>query len=175
MNSITPQQTPMVFDTFSTPVGTMIVVQDEQGLRYIDFLDCPNPLPTVDSWRRDKLACQPAREQLQAYFAGELKRFDLPLALIGTDFQQRVWEVLAEVPFGTTITYGEMAKQLNQPSASRAVGMANGRNPLSIVLPCHRVVGSNRKLTGYRGGLPIKMFLLKLEGLNIDEQDRITP
>ncbi|WP_439136175.1 methylated-DNA--[protein]-cysteine S-methyltransferase, partial [Pseudomaricurvus sp.] len=109
-----------------------------------------------------------------AYFEGELTTFDLPLAPIGTEFQQRVWRALAKVPFGTTITYGEMATQLDQPSASRAVGMANGRNPLSIVLPCHRVVGTSRKLTGYRGGLPIKTFLLNLEGLRIDERGTLS-
>ncbi|NHO66274.1 methylated-DNA--[protein]-cysteine S-methyltransferase [Aestuariicella hydrocarbonica] len=173
----------MCFDTFTTPVGTLIVVQDEQGLRYIDFQDGPNPLTPMDSWQRDTHFCQAAREQLLAYFASELLRFELPLAPIGTAFQQRVWRVLAQVPYGTTMTYGEMAQQLNQPSASRAVGMANGRNPLAIVLPCHRVVGANRTLTGYRGGLPIKTCLLKLEGLAIDEpkglvideQARISP
>lgn len=175
MKPIIPQQTPMVFDTFSTPVGTMIVVQDDEGIRYIDFQDCPTPLTPAHSWKRDSRACQSAREQLLAYFNRELTCFDLPLAPIGTEFQQRVWSVLADVPFGTTITYGDMARQLHQPSASRAVGMANGRNPLSIVLPCHRVVGASRKLTGYRGGLPIKMALLKLEGLDINSQHKLTP
>lgn len=173
MPSINPKNTPMVFDTFKTPVGMMIVVQDEEGLRYIDFQDCPNPLTPANTWQQDKHFCKPAREQLLSYFNGELTAFELPLAPIGTEFQQRVWEILAEVPFGTIITYGNMAKQLHRPSASRAVGMANGRNPLSIVLPCHRVVGANRKLTGYRGGLPIKTFLLKLEGLNVSQQDTL--
>lgn len=173
MAAISPQNTRMAFDTFNTPVGTMIVVQDDQGVRYIDFQDGPEPLSPVDSWQRDARFCQAAREQLQAYFVGELTQFDLPLAPIGTDFQQRVWTVLADVPYGQTISYGEMAKQLQHASAARAVGMANGRNPLAIVLPCHRVVGANRTLTGYRGGLPIKTFLLTLEGLTIDQQRRI--
>ncbi len=158
------------FDTFTSPVGEVIVVQDKQGVRYVDFQDGPKPLPIRAEWQRNPAFCRQAREQLQAYFAGDLTQFELPLAPIGTDFQQRVWHVLAEVPYGHTCSYGDMAQRLNQPTAARAVGMANGRNPISIILPCHRVVGSNRKLTGYRGGLPIKTFLLTLEGFSIDNQ-----
>jgi methylated-DNA-[protein]-cysteine S-methyltransferase len=170
MSAITPLNTPMYFDTFDTPAGTMIAVQSERGLHYVEFQDGPHPLPIGSTWLRDADFCRTAREQLLAYFAGELTIFNLPMAPLGTDFQQRVWAVLAKVPYGQTITYGAMAKQLQQPSAARAVGMANGRNPLSIVLPCHRVVGSNHTLTGYRGGLPIKTLLLKLEGVTVNEQ-----
>lgn len=173
MSAITPLNTPMYFDTFATLAGTMIAVQSERGLHYVEFQEGPYPLPVAGNWRRDRGFCQTAREQLLAYFDGSLTAFDLPLAPLGTDFQQRVWNALAEVPYGQTITYGDMARQLQQPSAARAVGMANGRNPLSIVLPCHRVVGTNRKLTGYRGGLPIKTLLLKLEGLMINEQQQL--
>ena len=101
--------------------------------------------------------------QLRAYFAGELENFDLPLAPQGTPFQLSVWNRLCEIPYGETISYGELARRLGNPNASRAVGLANGSNPIPIVIPCHRVIGSNGKLTGYGGGLPIKEKLLALE------------
>ncbi|WP_110665051.1 methylated-DNA--[protein]-cysteine S-methyltransferase [Salinicola halophilus] len=102
--------------------------------------------------------------QLQAYFAGELQRFELPLAPRGTDFQQRVWHALATIPWGETRSYRELAVAIDRPTASRAVGMANGRNPLAIVVPCHRVIGTNGTLTGYAGGLERKRWLLQHEG-----------
>ena len=164
---------PVFFDLFNSPVGEVIVVADEQGLRHVDFEDCPRPLTRQEHWQRNPDFCRAAREQLQAYFAGDLRQFDLPLAPEGTDFQKLVWKELAKVPFGEITTYGTMAKNLGRPSASRAIGMANGRNPLSIILPCHRVIGASKKLTGYRGGLPIKTFLLKLEGLEVRDQQLI--
>jgi methylated-DNA-[protein]-cysteine S-methyltransferase len=103
------------------------------------------------------------REQLAAYFAGELRAFDVPLDLRGTAFQQRVWAALRDIPYGETRTYGELAAALGAPSASRAVGLANGRNPISIVVPCHRVVGASGSLTGYAGGVERKRALLDLE------------
>ncbi|MCP2163681.1 methylated-DNA--[protein]-cysteine S-methyltransferase [Goodfellowiella coeruleoviolacea] len=102
-------------------------------------------------------------EQLTAYFAGELTQFELPLTLAGTPFQQRVWALLREIPYGTTVSYGELAEQLGQPTAARAVGLANGRNPVGIIVPCHRVVGANGDLTGYGGGLDRKRQLLDFE------------
>ncbi len=162
--------TPQYYDTFDSPVGEMIVVTDEQGLRHVDFQQCARPLVMDSTWVRNGEACREARQQLLAYFAKELRQFDLPLAPRGTEFQQVVWQELAKVDFGTLSTYGQMAKHLGRPTASRAIGMANGRNPLSIVLPCHRVVGANKKLTGYRGGLDIKTFLLKHEGFQIEDQ-----
>ena len=104
-----------------------------------------------------------AIRQLAAYFAGELEIFDLPLAPEGTPFQLAVWRRLNDIPYGETISYGELARRLGNPKASRAVGLANGANPIPIVIPCHRVIGSNGKLTGYGGGLPIKEKLLALE------------
>jgi len=101
--------------------------------------------------------------QLEDYFAGSLTSFDLPLALVGTEFQRAVWAALLEIPYGATISYGELARRIGLPSASRAVGMANGRNPVSIVVPCHRVVGADGSLTGYGGGVNRKRFLLALE------------
>jgi methylated-DNA-[protein]-cysteine S-methyltransferase len=105
---------------------------------------------------------EPVR-QLRAYFAGDLETFDLPLAPAGTPFQLAVWRELCKIPYGKTISYGELARHLGNPNASRAVGLANGANPIPIVIPCHRVIGSNGKLTGYGGGLPIKEKLLALE------------
>ncbi|GAA4102829.1 methylated-DNA--[protein]-cysteine S-methyltransferase [Actinomadura miaoliensis] len=102
-------------------------------------------------------------EQLKAYFAGELTTFDLPLALHGTPFQLRVWAALQEIPYGETISYGELAQEIGKPTAARAVGLANGRNPISIIVPCHRVIGSTGSLTGYGGGLERKRFLLDFE------------
>ncbi|GAA2125566.1 methylated-DNA--[protein]-cysteine S-methyltransferase [Actinomadura napierensis] len=104
-----------------------------------------------------------AAEQLAAYFAGDLTDFDLPLALRGTPFQGRVWAALREIPYGETTTYGELAVELGKPSASRAVGLANGKNPVGVIVPCHRVVGSTGSLTGYGGGLDRKRYLLDFE------------
>ena len=103
------------------------------------------------------------REQLAEYFAGERQQFDVPLKLAGTPFQQRVWQELVRIPFGTTITYAQLAQRVGKPTASRAVGHANGRNPISIIVPCHRVIGANGKLTGYAGGVEKKQWLLEWE------------
>ena len=109
-----------------------------------------------------------ARRQLTAYFAGRLRAFDLPLAPNGTDFQRRVWVELTKIPFGTTVSYGELARRLSNAAAVRAVGAANGRNPIPIIVPCHRVIGSNGSLTGFGGGLPRKQWLLRHEGGQIE-------
>jgi methylated-DNA-[protein]-cysteine S-methyltransferase len=112
---------------------------------------------------RDDGAFPQAVEQLEAYFAGELTAFDLALRLDGTDFERRVWDQLLAIPYGETLSYGEVARRLGQPTASRAVGLANGRNPIGIIVPCHRVIGADGTLTGYGGGLPRKRALLDLE------------
>lgn len=104
-----------------------------------------------------------AKEQLEDYFLGRLITFDLPLSMTGTEFQKRVWSALCEIPYGTTISYGELARRVDNPKGSRAVGLANGSNPISIIIPCHRVIGSNGKLTGYGGGLSRKAALLDFE------------
>lgn len=117
---------------------------------------------------------QAAIVQLGEYFAGARRAFELPLAPRGTEFQQAVWEQLALIPFGETTTYGALARAIGRPGSSRAVGAANGANPLPIVLPCHRVVGADRTLTGFGGGLPIKRQLLTLEGLQL-EGDKVLP
>jgi methylated-DNA-[protein]-cysteine S-methyltransferase len=117
----------------------------------------------INEWRRDDDQFREATRQLQAYFAGELTEFDLPLAPAGTEFQKRVWTELQKIPYGSTINYGELARRVGHPNASRAVGGANGKNPISIIIPCHRVIGSNGSLTGYGGGIERKRFLLDLE------------
>lgn len=146
-----------------SPTGRLLLVADEHGLREVVFAQGRTP-PVVDpSWMRDDSWFSEPLRQLQAFFAGELRDFDLQLKLQGTAFQQRVWTALREIPFGQTISYGELARRVGNPAASRAVGLANGSNPLPIIIPCHRVIGSNGKLTGYGGGLENKRWLLDFE------------
>lgn len=159
-----------------SPIGDLMVVANEAGaLVAIDFLEDGSPavvaFPGMTQWVEEtgeagEKTAQ-AVEQLQAYFAGTLQHFSLTLAPHGTDFQQEVWKMLLEVPFGQTWTYQELANRLGKPKAVRAVGGANGRNPIPIVIPCHRVIGADGTLTGYGGGLPIKEKLLALEGLAV--------
>lgn len=115
------------------------------------------------SWQASDAPFAAVREQLAEYFAGERQQFDVPLKLVGTPFQRRVWQALVRIPFGTTITYGQLAQRVGQPTASRAVGHANSRNPVSIIVPCHRVIGADGKLTGYAGGVDKKQWLLAWE------------
>lgn len=117
--------------------------------------------------RKETPLLKEAHRQLDAYFDGRLKTFDLPYLLEGTPFQQKVWRALCNIPYGTCITYGELAARIGDPKACRAVGMANGRNPLPVIVPCHRVIGSGGKLTGYTGGLDIKTKLLQIEGITL--------
>lgn len=155
------------YDLLDTACGQLLVAIDEHGLRHVDFVDGLRTLPDQAGWRRDSEALAPYLAQFRAYFAGELQRFTLPLAAQGTAFQQAVWQALCDIPYGETRSYGEIAHAIGKPSASRAVGAANSRNPLSVIVPCHRVIGQNGSLTGYAGGLPIKQALLRLEGIPI--------
>ena len=125
----------------------------------------PNEVKTADQadWIEDPAGFGDVIAQLEAYFAGELTEFDIVLDLEGTEFQKRVWAELLTIPYGQTRSYGEMARNLGKPGASRAVGLANGRNPVSIIVPCHRVIGADGSLTGYGGGLDRKTHLLDLE------------
>jgi methylated-DNA-[protein]-cysteine S-methyltransferase len=147
----------------ASPVGPLLLAADAQGLRRIDFGDESRAQRVCVSDSGVDSILEETVRQLQAYFAGKLEMFDLPLVPAGTPFQQTVWRHLCEVPYGQTISYGELASRIGNPKASRAVGLANGSNPIPIVIPCHRVIGSNGKLTGYGGGLPIKEKLLALE------------
>lgn len=146
-----------------SPIGTLLLAGDGAGLQQILFSTEGRPARPEPEWEENPSALADAVRQFKAYFAGELENFDLSLAPQGTPFQQRVWSELQKIPYGETISYGELARRIGNPKASRAVGLANGSNPLSIVIPCHRVIGSNGKLTGYGGGLPIKEKLLALE------------
>lgn len=146
-----------------SPVGPLLMAADDRGLRSIEFMNGRRSVQANPQWRDDAEPLRETIRQLRAYFAGELESFDLKLAPQGTPFQLSVWNHLCDIPYGETISYGELARRVGNPNASRAVGLANGSNPIPIVIPCHRVIGSNGKLTGYGGGLPIKEKLLGLE------------
>jgi methylated-DNA-[protein]-cysteine S-methyltransferase len=155
--------TSTAYTTMPSPVGPLLIAADDTGLRQINFVQgrhSANPDPT---WQQDANQLQEVIHQLRAYFAGELEAFNLPLAPQGTAFQLKVWKLLCDIPYGETLSYGELARRAGNSNASRAVGLANGSNPIPIIIPCHRVIGSNGKLTGYGGGLPIKEKLLALE------------
>jgi methylated-DNA-[protein]-cysteine S-methyltransferase len=144
-----------------SPVGDILLRADDEGrltelyLRHDGAVELGPAQPPFDA----------VREQLDAYFAGELEAFDVPLAVHGTDFQVRVWDQLTRIPFGETISYSELARRLDDPKLVRAVGLANGRNPISIIIPCHRVIGADGSLVGYGGGLERKRWLLEHEAV----------
>lgn len=154
-----------------SPVGPLLLVGDEAGLRAIDFLNGRRNVAPDPRWVEDRTSLMPVIEQLKAYFAGELERFELQLAPEGTEFQKKVWNELCNIGYGETISYGELARRIGNAKASRAVGLANGSNPIPIIIPCHRVIGSNGKLTGYGGGLEIKEKLLALEQRQLRFED----
>jgi len=153
----------MVYTNMESPVGPILLARVETGLTHIMFHGSKYPARIREGWRKDAAPLRDAVDQLRAYFAGERFNFDLPLAAGGTPFQKKVWAALCEIPCGETRSYGEQAASIGLPDASRAVGAANGRNPIAIVIPCHRVIGANGKLTGYAGGLNIKQALLEHE------------
>jgi methylated-DNA-[protein]-cysteine S-methyltransferase len=149
--------------TLDSPVGELLLLGDELGLAGLDMVRRrPDPDIAV-GWRHDAARFREAAAQLNAYFAGELTAFTVPLSLHGTRFQLRVWQALQAIPYGTTVSYGWLASGLGMPRGSRAVGLANGRNPVPVIVPCHRVVGADGALTGYGSGLGRKRFLLELE------------
>jgi methylated-DNA-[protein]-cysteine S-methyltransferase len=153
------------YQYIDSPVDSLLLAADEHGLQLIEFHTPRHPMARVADWREgDNAVLQATRVQLEEYFAGTRTSFGLPLAPHGTAFQKEVWHALADIPYGQTISYAQLALRVGKPSAMRAVGAANGRNPLPIVLPCHRVIGADGSLTGFGGGLPTKQFLLELEG-----------
>lgn len=151
------------YDMMPTDQGELLVAIDERGLVHVDFLAGLRPLPDMQDWQQDGEALAPFLAEFRDYFAGRLQRFTLPLAPRGTAFQQAVWQALCDIPYGETVSYLQIAEAIGNPRAVRAVGAANGRNPLSIIVPCHRVIGRSGELTGYGGGIPIKRWLLALE------------
>jgi methylated-DNA-[protein]-cysteine S-methyltransferase len=148
-----------------SPIGTLLIAGDDEAIHRIEFPEKGQACRPKADWEESMRGpIGQAVRQLREYFAGRRTEFDLPLAPEGTLFQRKVWRLLSEIPYGETISYGELAKRAGNPKASRAVGAANGSNPIPIVIPCHRVIGSNGKLTGFGGGLPTKHALLELEG-----------
>jgi methylated-DNA-[protein]-cysteine S-methyltransferase len=152
----------MKYTYYESSVGSLLLT-GEKKLETIVFPKSQKRQPPPDDWTEDAGFFKIVISQLDAYFEGELTRFDVPMDLKGTDFQQTVWEELAKVPYGVTISYGELAKRIGNPKACRAVGMANGKNPIPIIIPCHRVIGKNGTLTGFGGGLDVKQALLNIE------------
>ena len=154
---------PTRFVVLPSPVGELLACADTAGkVTGLHFLDGRTPSRNAD-WVHDEDALAPLRRQLQEYFAGERQEFELELAPVGSPFQLEVWSALRAIPYGETASYGEIAAVVGQPGAARAVGGANNRNPIAIVVPCHRVIGASGSLTGYGGGLPRKQQLLALE------------
>jgi len=151
---------------FDTPIGTLTLVASDDGVSRVLFdgqtpgqVGLASDLPVID----DDPVLLAAEAQIHEYFAGDRKDFDLPLDLHGTEFQVEAWRALASVPYGETTSYGEQAERIGRPGAFRAVGAANGKNPVPIILPCHRIVGANGSLTGFAGGLELKQWLLSME------------
>jgi len=151
------------YTTVDSPIGELTLIGDEQGLSGLYMQRQLYGPEREEAWRLDPAPFAEATSQLEAYFAGERTAFDLPLAPRGTPFQQRVWDLLRAIPFGETTTYGALATALGNPRTVRAVGLANGRNPISIVVPCHRVIGADGSLVGFGGGLERKRALLAHE------------
>jgi methylated-DNA-[protein]-cysteine S-methyltransferase len=148
---------------YASPLGPLLVAETSEGLNRLDFLDEATPFEAPDGWVEVDRLPSGALDQLDAYFRGDRQSFELPLAPQGTPFQRTVWRALERIPYGTTASYREVATAIGKPEAVRAVGAANGRNPLAIVVPCHRVVGSDGSLTGFAGGIERKAALLALE------------
>lgn len=146
-----------------TKIGSLLLAGSDEGLSLLGFPAGKMQKRHESGWQREEAPFKNVVEQLDAYFAGDLDKFDLQLKPMGTDFQLSVWQALLEIPYGETWSYGQLAKHINKPKASRAVGAANGMNPIPVIIPCHRVIGSSGKLTGFGGGLETKDTLLNLE------------
>lgn len=157
---------PLAWCHIQSPIGKLVVAGCENHLHHIGFPNGSRKTEIHPDWRHDPTPFAALREQLRAYFAGELIKFDLQLRPSGTQFQQAVWQALMDIPYGETTSYGALASTIGRPKASRAVGAANGANPIPIVIPCHRVIGADRSLTGFGGGVETKAFLLELEGFS---------
>ncbi len=148
---------------WASPVGRLLLVGDHDGLHGLHFQDGKHPMNIDKAWQENRRLFKDVIKQLEQYFSGRLQKFSVPLALEGTKFQRSVWRALTTIPYGATMSYGAIAKKVGNAHASRAVGAANGQNPVSIIVPCHRVIGGNGQLVGYGGGLSIKKTLLDLE------------
>ena len=153
----------MYYCYLETPIGDLLLAGEEEALCLIGFPQGSMRLEAESDWIFSEKPFAAAREQLTAYFSGKRKTFDLALRPTGTEFQLQVLDELQKIPYGTTVSYGDIANRIGRPKAVRAVGAANGRNPLPIIIPCHRVIGARGDLTGFGGGIPTKKALLRLE------------
>ena len=153
----------MYYCYLTTPIGDLLLAGDDQALSLVAFPEGTRRCDPEPDWIHDEAPFTEARQQLTEYFAGDRKDFDLPLGLTGTEFQLLVLDELQRIPYGETTSYGDIAVRIGRPKAVRAVGAANGRNPIPIIVPCHRVIGSGGDLTGFGGGLDAKKSLLRLE------------
>lgn len=151
------------YTSIDSPIGQLLLIGDGQALHGLYMQAGRKPMRISPRWEHQPAAFDEVKAQLSQYFEGERKRFDLQLVMDGTTFQQHVWRALQDIPYGETINYGELARRIDRPSAARAVGLANGRNPISVIVPCHRVIGANGTLAGYGGGIDRKRLLLDLE------------
>src|SRR5581483_9467359 len=152
-----------LYTTVDSPIGELLLAGDGHSLQRLDMRGGRRPIAIRPDWRRVDTAFASVRHQLAQYFARERRSFDGPLALNGNPFELKVWRELCGIPYGETVSYGEVARRIGEPGAARAVGLANGRNPIAVIVPCHRVIGADGSLTGYGGGLERKRFLLDLE------------
>lgn len=154
----------MIYDYVQTALaGPLVLAGDEKGLRHLNFLNGKHPLSIQEGWQRDEAYFTAIKNQLSAYFAGERKTFKVDLFPEGTPFQLKVWTALLKIPYGKVVSYQWIARRIGNPAAARAAGAANGRNPISIIIPCHRVIGKDGTMTGYGGGIEVKQRLIQLE------------
>ncbi len=151
------------YTRMESPIGELLLLGDEKALSGLYMQDGRKPTTIDPSWEESPAPFAEVRTQLEEYFAGRRTTFDIPLAARGAPFEREVWHALEEIPYGETVSYGEIARRVGQPTAARAVGTANGRNPIAVIVPCHRVIGADGSLTGYGGGLERKRLLLELE------------
>ena len=159
-NIVKKKQEDLVYKVFRSPIGDITLIASDRALKYLNMGRSKNEFLGTRGTNR---ILEITEQQLKEYFKGQRKTFDIPLDPDGTDFQKRVWKQLLKIPYGQTITYGEQAKRIDKPKASRAVGAANGKNPIGIIVPCHRVIGASGHLTGFAAGLNIKRQLLDIE------------
>ena len=157
----------LLYTRIESPIGELLLVGDGHALHGLHMQEGRTAVAVDPEWRPADEPFAEVRRQLSEYFDGERTTFNVPLAMAGTPFQRRVWSALQEIPYGETTTYGQLAERLGRPAASRAVGLANGRNPIAVIVPCHRVIGSDGNLTGYGSGLERKRLLLDLEAARV--------
>lgn len=162
MSSVTDPRS-LFYTSMDSPIGELLLLGDDHALHGLYMQDGRRPVEIAPQWQSSTAPFTGVQAQLREYFAGERVEFQTPLTLDGTPFERQVWRELIAIPYGETVSYGEIARRIDQPSAARAVGLANGRNPIAVIVPCHRVIGANGTLTGYGGGLERKQLLLELE------------